>query len=116
MTVQECYGALGEDFNDVLSRLMKPELVKRFLLKFEKGTEFDELEKALAEKRYEDAFRYAHNMKGVGLNLGLSKFQKASDVLCESLRNGEPTVDIEPLIEDVRHNYRQVVEAIGKVD
>lgn len=41
MTVQECYEALGEDFNDVLSRLMKPELVKRFLLKFEKGTEFD---------------------------------------------------------------------------
>ena len=104
MTVQECYEALGEDFNDVLSRLMKPELVKRFL------------EKALAEKRYEDAFRYAHNMKGVGLNLGLSKFQKSSDVLCESLRHGEPAVDIEPLIEDVRQNYRKVVEAIGEVE
>ena len=107
---------MGGGFNGEVSRLKKPELVKRFLLKFEKGTEFDELEKALAEKRYEDAFRYAHNMKGVGLNLGLSKFQKSSDVLCESLRHGEPAVDIEPLIEDVRQNYRKVVEAIGEVE
>lgn len=116
MTVQECYESLGEDFNEVLARLMKPELVKRFLLKFEKGTEFGELEKALEEKRYEDAFRYTHNMKGVGLNLGLSKFQKSSDILCESLRHGEPTVDIEPLIEDVRQNYSRVVQAISEID
>lgn len=70
MTVRECYEELGSDFDKVLSRLVSEALVKKFALKFLDDPSFGQLETALADKDAETAFRAAHTLKGICLNLG----------------------------------------------
>lgn len=74
MTVRECYEELGSDFDKVLSRLVSEALVKKFALKFLDDPSFGQLETALADKDAETAFRAAHTLKGICLNLGFDNF------------------------------------------
>ena len=41
MTLQECYEALGGDYQDVISRLRSDRLVQKFVLKFLDDSSFD---------------------------------------------------------------------------
>ena len=65
MNLQECYEALGGDFEDVLSRLRSEKLVQKFVLKFLNDKSFDLLCSSLEEENYEEAFRASHTIKGV---------------------------------------------------
>lgn len=112
MTIQECYEAMGGDYKGVMARLLKEERVVRFLEKFKNDSMIDPLETSLASKNYEDAFRAAHNLKGVCQNLGIIKLADSSSELCETLRNGEPTVDITPLLEAVREDFSVTIQAL----
>ena len=69
MNLQECYEALGGDFEDVLSRLRSEKLVQKFVLKFLNDKSFDLLCSSLEEENYEEAFRASHTIKGVCQNL-----------------------------------------------
>ena len=53
MNLQVCYSLMGGDYNEVLSRLMKEELIRRFLKKFKDDNMLESLEKAVAEKEWE---------------------------------------------------------------
>lgn len=53
-------------------------------------------------------------MKGLCLNLGLSRLFACSSELCEALRNGEPAVDIQPMLKAVQEKYDRTIEAIEK--
>jgi hypothetical protein len=68
---------------------------------------------ALSKQDYETAFCMAHNLKGIGLNLGLTGLHKESDVLCEALRGGKPTVDISDMVSGVEEEYNKVMDAIS---
>lgn len=70
------------------------------------------LESSLASANYEEAFRAAHNLKGVCQNLGISRLAESSSELCETMRNGEPVVDITPLVERVRDDYGVTIQAL----
>jgi HPt (histidine-containing phosphotransfer) domain-containing protein len=115
MTVQECYEKMNGDYEGVSSRLLSDERVKKYLLKFVNAKDYQEMLDALEKEDYEVAFRMSHNLKGVSLNLGLTGLQKTSNVLCEALRGGKPTVDIEPLLTPVKEEYKKAVEAIGEL-
>lgn len=108
MTLKECYAALDGDYEGTLGRLCSEKLVERFALKFLTDKSFPALAKAMAEENYEDAFRAAHTLKGVGLNLGFTKLYQASDVLTEELRGGrKPSDDI--LLKRVEEEYERTV-------
>ena len=81
MTVRECYEELGSDFDKVLSRLVSEALVKKFALKFLDDPSFGQLETALADKDAETAFRAAHTLKGICLNLGFDNLFAPSQEL-----------------------------------
>ena len=115
MTVQECYETMGENYDEVLSRLMSSDRIAKYLQKFAEANDIEKLEKTLAEKDWETAFRNAHNMKGLSLNLGFGKLRQSSDTLCEALRGGEPTEDIAPLLAKVQEDYENVVSAIAQL-
>ena len=69
MTIKECYEKVGSDYDGVLKRLGSEALVKRFAVKFLNDPSFQELTDGLAAQDGEKAFRAAHTLKGVCLNL-----------------------------------------------
>lgn len=115
MTVKECYVAMEGDYEGVMQRLMTEARIVKYLNKFLDNQDYTGLCETLAAQNYEDAFRHSHNLKGVGLNLGMTKLHQSSDVLCETLRGGTPKEDVGPLLEQVKKDYEQVVEAIRQL-
>ena len=111
MTIRECYEELGSDFDKVLSRLVSEALVKKFALKFLDDPSFGQLETALADKDAETAFRAAHTLKGVCLNLGFDELFEVSAELTEKLRERK-TAGSEELFQKVSQKYQKTVTAI----
>ena len=115
MTHRECYEELGSDFDKVLSRLVSEALVKKFALKFLDDPSFGQLETALADKDAETAFRAAHTLKGICLNLGFDNLYKASFDITEKLR-GRDTEGCEELLAKVEEQYNNTVDAIHMME
>lgn len=111
MTVRECYEQMGADFDNVLGRLGSEQMVQRFALKFLNDTSYQALEETLKEKNVEQAFRAAHTLKGVCLNLGFDNLFTVSSELTERLRAGELD-GTEELFEKVKEQYEITVKAI----
>ena len=111
MTLQECYAAMGGNYEDAIGRLRSERLVQKFVLKFLDDGSYDLLCRSLEEKNYSEAFRAAHTIKGVCQNLSIDRLQSSSSRLCESLRNGY-TPEADALAEEVTADYRLTVSAI----
>ena len=113
MTVKECYDAVGGDYNDVMGRLRTDERVIRFLGKVADDQSFHLLETSLSERNMEEAFRAAHTIKGVCMNLSLTRLYVSSEKLTEALRGRkEYGDDLIPLFEEVKKDYTHTVECI----
>ena len=66
----------GIDFDGIAARIpLKEDFLLRMLRKYPGETCFGDLEKAMEAKDYEEAFRHAHNLKGVTGNLEMVKLQ-----------------------------------------
>lgn len=111
MTLQECYMALGGDYEDVSARLRSDRLVQKFILKFLEDGSFDLLCRSLEEKNYEEAFRAAHTIKGICQNLSFTALLASSSSLTEALRFGR-ILEAESLAAQVRQDYQKTLEAI----
>ena len=109
MTIRECYDELGLDFDAVLSRLVNEKLVQKFALKFLDDPSFQNLKDAV-----ETAFRAAHTLKGVCLNLGFDNLYPSSKDLTELLRAGSMD-GYEDLFAEVEKEYNRTCEALRKV-
>ena len=115
MTVRESYEKIGSNFDEVLRRLGSEALVKRFALKFLNDTSFQDLKDALVKKDGETAFRAAHTLKGVCLNLGFDRLYEVSAELTEKLR-GRDTSGTEAMFKKVETQYRILTVAIREMD
>ena len=111
MTVKECYEQMGSDYEGVLGRLGSEAIVKRFALKFLQDPSFAQLKESLAKNDGEEAFRAAHTLKGVCLNLGFDELFEVSAELTEKLRERE-TAGSEELFQKVSQKYQKTVTAI----
>lgn len=118
MLLQECYEALGGDYEAVKQRLFQDELITKFVLKFLDEPTYLNLQEALKNGNYEDAFRAAHSLKGVCQNLGFDKLAVSSSDLTECLRcRSEKTPDLaqcKTLFEQVEADYQVVINTILK--
>lgn len=113
MTVKECYEAMGGNYDDVMSRLRTDERVVRFLGKVAEDGSFKLLEDSLASRNMEEAFRAAHTIKGVCMNLSLTRLYGYAEAMTEALRGrAEYGDDLVPLFEDLKLNYIKTVECI----
>lgn len=111
MTLQECYSALGGDFEDVKRRLPTDRMVQKFVLKFLNDPSFQLLCDSLESENYPEAFRAAHTIKGVCQNLSFSQLQESSEKLTEALRDG-PTPEVPALFAQVKADYQRAADAI----
>ncbi|MFG6355722.1 MAG: Hpt domain-containing protein [Acetatifactor sp.] len=77
----------GADVEGTLHRFMGNEaLYLKFLLKFKDDTNYRGLLNSLDGENYEEAFKYAHTLKGVSANLGLDPIGRPASALTELLR------------------------------
>lgn len=115
MTINECYEAMGSKYEAVLARLGNEALVRRFALKFLQDPTFDQLKEKLQEGDGKEAFRAAHTLKGVCLNLGFIPLGEASSELTEALREKNDCSGCEELMERVSAEYERVITALQQL-
>ena len=119
LTIQEVYEKINGDYEDVLTRLPREELVKKFAVKFLDDPSFDQLVKALEEDNQEEAFRAAHTLKGVCLNLGFKVLYESTYNITEALRPGNPKLgkeELHNLFKELDKDYNIVINGIKELD
>ena len=118
MTLRECYESLGADFDKAVVRMCNKEsMLAKFALKFPNDPTYDALVTAFDGGDMQTAFRMAHTLKGLCLNLGLEKLRVSSSELTEALRNYDsPAPNAPELYETVKADYKATIEALNSVE
>ena len=98
----------------MLDRLGTEELVVRFARKFPADTSYTQLCEAMAQGDAETAFRAAHTLKGLCLNLGFESLYKVDAALTEELRAGK-LEDAKTSLPGVREKYEELVGLIAEL-
>lgn len=111
MTLQECYAALGGNYDEAMGRLRSERLVQKFVLRFLDDKSFDLLCASMESGDYSEAFRAAHTIKGVCQNMAFDALGESSSALSEALRGGY-TPGADALYQQVGEDYRQTADAI----
>lgn len=111
MTLQECYAAMGSDYEDVMKRLCSDRLVQKFMLRFLDDRSYELFCTSMKEKNYEEAFRAAHTIKGVCQNLGFTRLLESSSQMSDALRHGW-TPQADTLVSQLESDYQATVDAI----
>lgn len=114
MTLQECYAEMNADYKGTIGRLCNERLVEKFALAFLEDGSFSSLRKAMEEENYKEAFRCAHTLKGVCLNLGFTGLYEVSDEMTEALR-GESRPADDTLFEKVQTEYNRTVALLKEL-
>lgn len=104
MTIEECYVKMGANYQDVIKRLPSAKMIEKFALKFKDDTSFQELEMA---------FRAAHTLKGVCMNLGFDHLYKPSFEITESLRAGNLELGLQQF-GAVKEQYTKTIDALNE--
>lgn len=82
----------GADCDDAIERMMGDEaFYYSVLLKFYKSGEWKELKEKIDKKVYTEAFRTAHDIKGVTSTLGLNPLVTSVSAVVEDLRTEPKT-------------------------
>ena len=115
MEIKEAYQILKCNYDEVYSRFGSEGLVKRFALKFLNDESFAQLKEALEAKDAEKAFRLAHTLKGICLNLGFDSLFEVSSALTEKLR-GKELDGYEPFFGALQDKYNEYVQVIRQVE
>lgn len=114
MTIEVLYKKIGGDYSEILDRLESPEIIEKYIIKFLKDDSFKKLNAAIRERKRADAFRAAHTLKGVCLNLSLGALLLPVNKLTEDLRreDSEISVKTEKLLGDVKCEYTKTIKEI----
>ena len=116
MTIRECYKKLGGDYDEVFGRLQNEKLISRVLVKFISDKSCETLISSIETANFEEAFRAAHTLKGICMNLNLGKLYKSCAELTELLRNfnSVKAEDTVKLVEQMKVDYEDTIAAINE--
>jgi len=115
MTVEELYAEINGDYEDLVKRLPKTDLIGKFLEKYIESNDMNEMVQAYKTENYRQVFENSHNLKGMSINLGLTDISKNLSEICEAVRNGNPEKDISALIEQAVADNNRLVELVAKL-
>jgi HPt (histidine-containing phosphotransfer) domain-containing protein len=117
MTIQECYQAMGADYEDAINRLRSAERVERFARKVLTDPSYEQLCTALEQGNVTESFRAAHTLKGISQNLSLTKMARSAEALTEALRDQPKMPEgLAPLMEAVKANYEMTTQMLRELD
>lgn len=117
MKLNEFYTAVDGNYEDAMGRLQNEMFVGKFLRMLPRDGSMALLEEAMADGRANDAFRAVHTLKGIALNLSLTKLANACSQLTEVLR-GADTIpqQAHELLAPVQQEYTRVNAALEELD
>lgn len=115
MTTKEFYLRMGASYDEVLRRFGKKERITRFLSLLPEDKCYSSLCISIEKKDAEEAFRAAHTLKGICMNLGLSNLCVLVSALTEELRGKEITDKAEVLFMQVDEEYRCVIQNLKEL-
>ena len=119
MDVKDCYREFEGNYEDALSRLMNDTLIEKFLKKFLNDDSYNSLSVSIENRDYHEAFKAVHTLKGVSLNLSLSRLSASAGEITEYLRDCDNKIIDETvlfrLFDSVSKDYRMTVEVIEKL-
>lgn len=105
----------GIDFDGLSARIpLKEDFIFKLLGKFPKEQCYEGLLQAMDEQNYEEAFKHAHNLKGVTGNLEMTRLSKVTSDLTEKLRSKEYD-DLNDDFEELKIEYKKVLDAINEL-
>jgi len=97
----------GADIQGIMERFLKDEdLYKSCITTFYEDSGFQDLGICISNKQYDAAFNYAHSLKGVSGNMGLTPLYNLIVVLVEALRNKDYS-QIDRQYADVMIEYKR---------
>lgn len=112
MKLQEFYESIGANYETVLNRLSNEKLIRKYLNLFYKDPTFDDLQEAIKNKDGELAFRSAHTLKGLCLNLELVSLLPSVKKLTETLRNDQVNDQAIQEFEEFSMEYEELKKKI----
>ena len=115
MTLEQFYDTTGGSYQKTLSRLPGEALIRKFVLKYQNDGTCQMLADAIEGQDWEAAFRAAHTLKGIALNLGFDALYRVSRELTEALRGDRPLTDPD-LWTAVRDQDQAIRRAIAELD
>lgn len=116
MTVRECYQAFGGNYEECMGRLRTDERIAKFLTKILDDQSYRLLVSSMEQRNMPEAFRAAHTLKGICMNLSLNRLYESAVKLTEALRNREEYgEDLEPLLEQVGKDYKLTMDVIAQL-
>lgn len=115
MTVKEFYEVVGGNYNKIIENLKKDDRILHFTNMFLEDNTFHELDIALKEKKYEEAFKAAHKLKGVCQNMYFDKMAQVVSEITEGLRNESDVDKAESLFPELEKIYRLTIDSISQI-
>lgn len=117
MTVKECYDAMGGSYDEVFGRLRTDERIAKFLKRVADDKSMELLETSIAAGNADEAFRAAHTIKGVCMNLAITKMAESASLVTEALR-GKTEIggDAAALAAELKADYELVIKCISALD
>lgn len=115
MKIEECYQQLGGNYNEAFRRFGNDERIKKYLKMICSDTNYETAGNAIATKDYKTAFRAAHTLKGLALNMGFTNLAETASILTEKLRGMEYTEGLEATLDKVTFSYQTMLNAINQL-
>lgn len=114
MNIKDFYEVTSGNYEEAIGRMMKEAFVQRFALKFVNDKSFADLSLNLEQNNCELAFRAAHTLKGVCMNLAFTKLACSASQITEMLRAGD-LQSAKTFYPVVKADYGMVIAALNKV-
>ena len=115
VNMRELYKKIGGDYDDVLKRFGNENMIVRFVFKFLDDKSFEMLRDAVSGNKIEEAFRAAHTLKGICLNLGFGNLGTVSSEMTEKLRAGDAENGF-AMYDTLCNEYKKTIEAISEAE
>lgn len=111
MTLKECYESFGGDFDSVLQRLNREQLVEKFVYKFLDDKSFCLFKTSMENKDYAEALRAVHTLKGICQNLSFTKLYESSNITTLALKENDCQKAAESMPQ-LSEDYHRIINAI----
>lgn len=111
MTLRECYDRFGGDFDSVLGRLQREQLVEKFVYKFLEDKSFCQFITSMANGDYAEALRAVHTLKGICQNLSFTRLYESSCITTLALKSHEYSKAADS-IPQLSEDYHRIINAV----